>query len=398
MNSMLDTESNWSGGVRFKPIATLHPVNEAEVAAAVLRARVEHRHVRVVGSGHSFVPFWQDNDLLLHLDNLAGLIEVDAAASTAEFFAGTKLHALGEPLWNAGFALANMGDIDRQALAGAISTATHGTGPSLTNLSAMVTALSLVDGQGRLQRFEQRQQLDGAAAAFGSLGVLTRVRMTVLPRYGLLERQWTATPSECMAQLAASTARTRHFEFFYLPNQDQCLCKSLEPIVAPAEHGPVPELAFAVEGERVGASYRIFPSQRDTKFNEMEFSIPADAGPACFDALRELMRREFPRIAWPIEYRTVAADRLWLSPHTGRASVTISLHQAAERDHEVFFRAAEAILLRHAGRPHWGKVHFMDAAALATRYPSWGKFQALRNALDPNRVFSNAYIRHLLGP
>ncbi len=398
MHTETDASSNWSGGVRFTPAATLHPSNEADVAAAVVRARSERRHVRVVGSGHSFVPFWQDNDLVLHLDNLQGLIDVDAAAGEAEFFAGTKLHALGEPLWEAGFALANMGDIDRQALAGAISTATHGTGPGLTNLSAMVTELSLVDGHGTLQRLSQREQLDGAAAAFGSLGILTRIRMKVLPRYGLLERQWMAAPSDCMAQLDALQARTRHFEFFYLPGQDICLCKSLEAVAAPADHGPVAELAFGVDGERTGASFRIFPSQRDAKFNEMEFSVPADDGPACFEALCVLLRRDFPRIAWPIEYRTVAADGLWLSPHSGRASVTISLHQAAEREHEPFFRAAEAILLRHAGRPHWGKLHFMGSNELADRYPQWHRFQALRNQFDPDRVFSNGYIRHLLGP
>ena len=398
MNAQTDTSSNWSGGVRFAAAATLHPSSEADVVAAVARARSERRHVRVVGSGHSFVPFWQDDDLVLHLDNLHGLIDVDSAAREAEFFAGTKLHALGEPLWQAGFALANMGDIDRQALAGAISTATHGTGPGLTNLSAMVTALSLVDGHAALLRLSQREQLDGAAVAFGSLGVLTRIRMKVLPRYGLLERQWMAAPSDCIARLDTLTADTRHFEFFYLPGQDVCLCKSLEPVAPPADDGAVAELPFGVDGERSGASYRIFPSQRDAKFNEMEFSVPADQGPACFDALRALMRSDFPRIAWPIEYRTVAADGLWLSPHAGRASVTISLHQAAERDHEPFFRAAEAVLLRHAGRPHWGKLHYMGATALAERYPHWQKFQALRNQLDPDRVFSNTYVAGLLGP
>ncbi len=389
--------SNWSGGVRFNAAATIAPADEGEVIAAVRGARAQGRTVRVVGSGHSFVPFWQDDDVVLHLDRLQGLIEVDAAATEAEFLAGTKLHALGGPLWAAGFALANMGDIDRQALAGAISTATHGTGPALGNLSSMVTGLSLVDGQGELRRVTEPDELDGAAVAFGSLGVLTRIRMRVLPRYGLHERQWTDSPEACLQSLAAHQAATRHFEFFYAPQQDSCMCKSLAVIEPPAADDPVPELAFGGAGERAGASYRIFPSARETRFNEMEYSVPAARGPACFAALRELMRRDFPKIGWPIEYRTVAADARWLSPHHGRASVTLSLHQAAERPHESFFRAAESILLDHEGRPHWGKVHFLDAAVLAPRYPQWSRFLAMRDRLDPARTFSNAYVRRLLG-
>lgn len=397
----MDGAANWSGGVRFRSALTAHPRTEAEIQTLVDDARREGRHVRVVGSGHSFVPFWQDDDVVLHLDGLQGLVDVQpaagGAAGEAEFMAGTKLHALGPPLWAAGMALANMGDIDRQAIAGAVSTATHGTGAALGNLSSMASALTLVDGLGQLRRVTAPHELAGAAVAFGSLGVLTRVRLRTVPRYGLLERQWVESPGTCLASLPAYVAATRHFEFFYAPREDRCLCKSLEPVDPPARDDPVPELAFGVLGERTGASYRIFPSARETRFNEMEFSVPAGQGPACFEALRELMRRDFPKIGWPIEYRTVAADDLWLSPHHGRASVTLSLHQAAERPYEPFFRAAEEVLLAHGGRPHWGKVHFLGAVDLAARYPRWADFRALRERFDPQRVFANAYVRGLLG-
>ena len=388
---------NWSGGVQFRASAIHRPADEAAVAALVHAAAAEGRTLRVLGSGHSFVPFWQDDDVVLDLEALQGIVDVDARLGEAEFLAGTRLHALGAPLWAAGFALANMGDIDRQALAGAISTATHGTGDTLGNLASAVRALSLVDGTGALRRVTAADALDGAAVAFGSLGVLTRIRLQVLPRYGLQERQWAQAPEACLADLPAHVAATRHFEFFYAPRQDTCMCKSLALVDAPSDDGPVPELAFGETGERVGASYRIFPSARETRFNEMEYSVPAAQGPACFMALREMMRRDFPKIGWPIEYRTVAADTRWLSPHHGRASVTLSLHQAAERPHEPFFRAAETILLAHDGRPHWGKVHFLDAAALAPRYPQWQRFAALRDEFDPARVFANAYVRQLLG-
>jgi FAD/FMN-containing dehydrogenase len=388
---------NWSGGVRFRAAAIHHPADEAAVATLVQAAAAQGRTLRVLGSGHSFVPFWQDDDIVLDLDALQGIVEVDARLGEAEFLAGTRLHALGAPLWAAGFALANMGDIDRQALAGAISTATHGTGETLGNLASAVRALSLVDGTGAQRRLTDADALDGAAVAFGSLGVLTRIRLQVLPRYGLRERQWAQAPDACVAELPAHVAATRHFEFFYAPQQDTCLCKSLAMVEPPAVDGPVPELDFGVAGERVGASYRIFPSARETRFNEMEYSVPAEQGPACFLALRALMRRDFPKIGWPIEYRTVAPDTRWLSPHHGRASVTLSLHQAAERPYEPFFRAAEAILLAHDGRPHWGKVHYLDATVLAPRYPQWHRFAALREQFDPGRTFANPYIRRLLG-
>ena len=408
-------ESNWSGAVTFKPTAVQVPIHEDEVATLVANAAASGHKVRVVGSRHSFVPFWNDGDVILDLRRLAGIVAVDTESQLAEFHAGTVIADLGLPLWRAGFALANMGDIDRQALAGAISTGTHGTGGSIGSLSSRLAGVALVDGSGQLRQIGlsvrdggnkhlqagdatyRETRLDGVAVAAGALGVFTRITLQVLPRYGLLERQWQMTPEDCVARLSDYERATRHFEFFYTPRDDRCHCKSLAVVAAPQEALPVPELEFGVQGERVGASFRIFPSAREKKFNEMEYSVPALKGAACFLAIRKLLREDFPQVAWPVEYRTVAADALWLSPNQGRASVTISIHQGAERDPEAFFRAAEQIFLAHDGRPHWGKQHFLDASQLAARYPHWSDFQRLRDALDAPRTFSNAYVTRLFG-
>lgn len=401
-------EHNWSGAVRFIPAALHVPDHEDAAAAVVAQAAAAGRKVRVVGSRHSFVPFWNDDDVILDLRKLRGIVAVDAAAARVEIRAGTVIADLGAPLWDAGFALANMGDIDRQALAGAISTGTHGTGGNLGSLPTRVSGVALIDGSGRVHEIGVRPgaaadgardpRLDGIAVAMGSLGVLTRITLDVLPRYGLHERQWQMAVDDCLATLTDHCRATRHFEFFFTPRDGVCHCKSLAVVAPPPQAVPVPELPFGVAAERVGASFRIFPSVRERKFNEMEYSVPAVNGPACFQALQRLLRSDFPGVAWPLEYRTVAADRLWLSPNHARASVTISLHEAAERDPGAFFRAAEQVFLDFGGRPHWGKQHFLDAARLAARYPRWDDFQALRQTLDAPRTFANAYMARLLGP
>ncbi len=394
---------NWSGSVACTPQRLAMPRDEAEIAALVTAP--DAGVVRVAGTGHSFTPLCATDGTLLSLDGMQGMIAADPEAGTATFWAGTKIHQMGEPLLAAGLAMANMGDIDRQALAGAVGTGTHGTGETLGSISTQVAGLRLVLASGDMLDCSATQEPDTFAAArvsFGALGVVTRITLRVLPAYLLHERTWVADFEECMAQLPSLVRENRHFEFFWSPQQDVCAMKSLNPTKEialpsvsslPAASGRV---ARYVKPERIDWSYRIFPSERTVYFNEMEFAVSAANGPDCLRELRAMMRARHPDVAWPIEYRTLHADDIPLGPAHGRATVTISIHQAAELPHAAFFAAAEAIFRNHRGRPHWGKMHSHTARELRDLYAQWDAFRTVREQADPHGRFLNPHLRQLL--
>ena len=396
---------NWAGNISATPQQIVRPVSEAEVAALVQKATRTGQPVRVVGSGHSFQPLCATDGLLISLDDLQGVVSADSASGLATVWAGTKLHALGAPLLEAGLALENMGDIDRQSVAGAISTGTHGTGPTLRNLSSQVVSLRLVTAAGEVVELSADSHpplFKAAQVSLGSLGVITQATLRCLPTYHLHERTWAEPFADCMARLDERISATRHFEFFWVPGEDVAACKALRPVeteswqVAENPPGLSERLRRYIGPERVDWSYRIFPSERNNRFVEMEFAVPAADGPACMQEIRALMQARHPQVQWPVEYRTLAADDLWLSPAYQRESVTISIHQAADLPYADFFADAEAVFRSYRGRPHWGKLHSHTAADFAELYPRWDDFLAVRRELDPDDRFLNDHLRRIV--
>jgi FAD/FMN-containing dehydrogenase len=385
--------------VRCTPQRRLEPADEREVSAAVRDAARARHTLRVAGSGHSFTPLVATDGVLLSLDSLQGIESCDRAACRATIRAGSKIASLGEPLREAGMALANQGDVDVQALAGAISTGTHGTGATLGSLSSQIVGLRVVTAGGETLEIDGEREPDLLAAArvsLGVLGVITAARLQLVPAYRLHERVWRVGIDECLAGLDEHVRGHRHFEFFWYPHKDYAEMKTLDPTdAAPGELRS--EDDGKRKGERIDWSYRIFPTVRDLRFNEMEYAVPAASGPGCFRAVRRRMRERHPDVVWPVEYRTVAADGGWLSPAHARDSVAISLHQDAALPCDAFFADLEPIFHEHGGRPHWGKIHTAGAARLAALYPCWERFRALRDRLDPGGLFLNPYLRELLG-
>ena len=411
--------SNWSGSVSCTPAELLSPASEEEVAEIVRRAAAAGQVVRVTGTGHSFTPLCATDDVLLSLDRLAGIESVDTASRTAWIRAGTKIHAMGGPLAEHGLALANQGDVDVQAIAGAVSTGTHGTGPKLGSIATQVVGLRIVTAGGDRVECSPEADLEAfraAQVALGSLGVITAVRLQLLPLYRLHEQVRREPINACLAALDERVRANRHFEFFWYPADDAAFTKTLNPTDRPATPpiaaqaaghststaapgaaaAPSSEAGLSSdERERVDDSWRIFPTVRENRFNEMEFSLPAERGVECFRAVRDLMRSRHAGVAWPIEYRTQAADGIFMSPAQGRATVAISIHQAAELEHAAFFADAEMIFRRHQGRPHWGKMHSLACRELRDLYPHWDRFQAVRSSFDPQGRFLNAHLRRL---
>ncbi len=401
--------TNWSGSVRFTPAEKAAPASVAEVQAAVRRAARAGRRVRAIGSGHSFVPLCETDGLQLVTSRLRGVESVDAKQREAWILGGSKLYQVGEPLRKAGLALSTMPDIDRQALAGSIATGTHGTGRAIGSLSSYVTGLRLVLASGDAVEVTAQKSPDvfrAAQVSLGALGVITHVRLALEPAFRLRERNWTTGFEACLAQLESHVASNRHFEFFWFPDpsafvrtnvgKDVCAMKTLNPTTEPRDFERWDDAA-QTRGERVGWSDTIYASPRDTAFNEIEFALPAERGPDCVRELRQLMLTKHTEALWPLEYRTVKQDEAFLSPDFGRATVTISAHQPAERSYRAYFADVEAIFRNHQGRPHWGKLHQLAAKELAPLYPKWEDFLRVREKLDPKRVFTNAFLRRVLG-
>jgi FAD-linked oxidoreductase len=432
----MSERTNWSGAVRFRAERCAKPSSERELVVAL---RDNPAPVRVVGAGHSFSPLIETSGCLISLEALQGVLSVDAEQLTARLWSGTKIHALGRPLLDAGVALINQGDIDRQTVGGALGTGTHGTGPTLGSLSAELAAFRLVTSQGEVLDCSRTSNPDIWAAgcvSFGSLGVMSEVTLNVRPAYKLRERQWLMPQEQCWREFARHRDATRHFELFCFPYADLVLAKSLaetdEPCappltstelfargeavgieqhafacaaelarLAPAMSGPVQRFFTRVatlgQAERVGFSHEVFPSSRAVKFNELEYAVPAADGPDCVRELASEIRRRRVAGVYPLEVRFIRGDDCWLSPFYQRDSVSISVHQYHKQPYDELFALAESVFGRYGGRPHWGKLHSLKAADLARLYPRFDDYRALRKRLDPDGRLLNAHLRGIFG-
>ena len=392
--------SNWSGLVVSDPAEVREVATVDDVRRAVGDAAANGWVIRTAGTKHSHSPVLSnDGGLVLLTDGLAGpprIVHVDDSGegALAAIAAGTKLAAVGEPLWDAGWSLSNQGDVDVQSIAGLIGTGVHGTGRELRSISDSVVDAEIVTASGDVvHAADDAEVLEAARLNLGALGVVTEVTLAVVPAYHLHERHWRAPMEEVMESLDDLIAATRHFEFFWYPVDDLAHAKSLQPVDGPTD--PMD----GTRGEYVDRAYRTFPSVRSNQHTEMEYSVPAEAGPTCFGEIRELMRTDFPDIVWPAEYRTVAADEGIISPANGRATVTISVHQGSGLPYEDFFAACERIFRSHDGRPHWGKFHNLTADDMAEIYGAgWTRFDAVQRRLDPDGTFLNGHLRSLLRP
>ena len=425
--------SNWSGDVQCAPDRFLEPETSGEVASAVKAAAGRDGYVRVAGSGHSFSPVVASDSTLLSLQRMSGVLDSDHRTKRATLAAGTAIRDLGEPLARRGMALVNQGDVHPQAIAGAIATGTHGTGWELGSLSTTVTGFKLVTGTGEVIDCTPEQNsnvFEFGRVSLGGFGVMTELEMQMRESYKLKEIKRNLPFQQTLDEAEASARAYRHWEFHWFPYSDLCATKVMdetdEPVNAePVRHflvdvlfensawfglmeltkavpklnRPVAQLAAQLfsESEKVDWSYKVFPNPRFVKFNEMEYAVPAEVGPEVLLEIRHFIEREQLDVAFPIEYRYVAADDIPLSPFYQRDSAVLSCHVYAGKEYDRYFRGVEKIFRKHGGRPHWGKINTLKADDFREIYPRYDEFQALRAELDPKGVFESPYLRRIFG-
>lgn len=406
----------------------LRPSSRAELAQAIVDGPGP---VRVAGAGHSFCSGALTDGTLLSLDALARVLDADPSSGLVRVEAGIRLRALSRELHARGLAMPNLGDIDAQTLAGALSTGTHGTGARLPNLSGQVAALELVlaDGSERILTAADGELLRAARVGLGALGVVVAVTLRCVPAFRLRLLDRPAPLEDVLASLQERADAHDHFEFWSFPHSDVALTRTLER-TQDAPHRPrrvqayasdilldnhafravnvvarrfprtIPRLnrfagATASKRDRVDWSYRIFASERLVRFEEMEYALPRERAVEGVRAARAILERH--PVSFPIELRFSAADDALLSPAHGRESAFVAVHVFEGMAYEPAFREVEAALSAIGGRPHWGKRSFLGAAEIAPRYPRWDAFQAAREQLDPEGRFANAWVRDVLG-
>ena len=426
---------NWGRTQRCVPAAFERPRSELEVVEAVGRARVAGQRVKVVGSGHSFTDIACTDGRMLTLEGLNRVLHVDEEAGLVTVEAGITIERLNEELAARGLALPNLGDIDRQSIAGAVSTATHGTGAGFGGLATFLRGLQLVTADGEALRCspdEEPEVFHAARVGLGALGVMTRATLQCVPAFNLHHVEQRHPLAAVLDDLDRYVDGNEHFEFYWLPHTDSCatiennrtddeaMVKSaykrwraevfypnyfFGAVVATGRAAPrlVPRLNRFVAGqlsrtELVQRSDRVLVSTRLVRFAEMEYAVPRAKARVAVDGVREFIDRRGLHVSFPIEVRFTAPDDIPLGTAFGRDTCYVAVHMARPQPYEEYFRGVEAVMDRLDGRPHWGKLHFQTAATLAPRYPEWDRYQAVRRKLDPDGRFSNAYLERVLGP
>ena len=429
---------NWARNQVATPTRFETPASEAEIRTAVIEAGERDQTVRCIGAGHSFTDVATTHGTMISLDRHAGLVNADPATGRVVVRAGTRLADLNAELHALGLALPNLGDIDRQSIAGAIATSTHGTGIRHQSIAATVVGFRIVgaDGSVREGRADAPPGTAGhdlwrlGRVSLGALGVMSELTLQCVPAFNLHAVEQATGVDRLMEEIDDHVDGTDHFEFYWLPHTRIALTKHNERTTSPATGGrwrrrleaefvenaafgvvnrigrrfpaALPWLARAIPDtgvtDYIAPSHEVFCSTRRVRFVESEWAIPRAALPDAFAAVRRLVDRLPHPVGFPIEVRFLGADDIPLSTASGRDSAYVACHAYVGTPHDAYFSGLESIMWAHDGRPHWGKLHQRGASDLRLRYDGFAEFVSLRDELDPDGRFANIYLDRVFGP
>jgi L-gulono-1,4-lactone dehydrogenase len=385
--------------------------------------------VKVAGAGHSFTDIACTDGLMVDLSRMNRVLGVEGDEVTVE--GGITIRELGPALAERGLALENQGDVDAQTIAGAISTATHGTGGRFANISSQVTAVRLITAAGEVYELREGDDLLAGRVSLGALGAISAVTLRCVPAFTIHRVDKPLPLDDVLARLDEHVDGDDHFELFVFPYTRTALTLTSrrtdrEPRppgrarvllrdvllenaaleVASRTGGRFPALIPRVNralvramspAEHLDESHRVYANRRSVRFTEMEYAISRERTAEALERVLALIERRRIRVGFPIEVRVVAPDDALLSTAHGRPTGYIAVHQYRGMEFESYFRAVETIMDEYEGRPHWGKRHYQSAATLQPRYPGFDRFLAVRDRLDPERKFENDYLRRVLG-
>jgi len=425
--------SNWAGNQQTGTVLLSKPQTESELQQVVQSAQSSGRRVKAVGSGHSFTAIAVSEEVLVDLSNYDEIVAIDKINQTVTVQSGIQLSKLNQALYENSLAMQNLGDIAYQTIAGAISTSTHGTGAKFTGIANQVVALRIVLADSSIVECSANvnaQLFSCARVGLGALGLISTVTLKVVPVFNLAVIEEPMRVDDVLQNLDLHVDSNDHFEFFWVPHTGWALTKRnnrnslpVEPMskmshwysktlmenyafgavcmLGKARPSLIPKLAKALpssgRNEYSDASHKVFASKRIIKFYEMEYAIPREACAEALNRVRRMVTDSGFFLNFPVEVRFTAPDEIPLSTASNRESAYIAVHIYKGMNYVPYFKEVESIMNSYQGRPHWGKLHFQSAATLASRYPQWDVFQAVRNQVDPQRMFSNQYLETVLG-
>ena len=425
--------SNWAGNQQTGTVLLSKPQTESELQQVVQSAQASGRRVKAVGSGHSFTAIAVSEEVLVDLSNYDEIVAIDKINQTVTVQSGIQLSKLNQALYENSLAMQNLGDIAYQTIAGAISTSTHGTGAKFTGIANQVVALRIVLADSSIVECSANvnaQLFSCARVGLGALGLISTVTLKVVSAFNLAVIEEPMRVDDVLQNLDLHVDSNDHFEFFWVPHTGWALTKRnnrnslpVEPMskmshwysktlmenyafgavcmLGKARPSLIPKLAKALpssgRNEYSDASHKVFASKRIIKFYEMEYAIPREACAEALNRVRRMVTDSGFFLNFPVEVRFTAPDEIPLSTASNRESAYIAVHIYKGMNYVPYFKEVESIMNSYQGRPHWGKLHFQSAATLASRYPQWDVFQAVRNQVDPQRMFSNQYLETVLG-
>ena len=432
----MSTWRNWSGTESATGVEVLRPGSADELAAAVKTAAEQGKKLKAVGSGHSFTGCSVPSQVMIRMDGLSSIVHADKESGRVTVGAGTGLRKLNAGLAAFDLAMANLGDIDKQTISGAISTGTHGTGARLGGLATQVVGLDLVTADGSVLHCSAEENPDVFAAArvsVGALGVISSLTLQTVPAFLLCAQEMPLPLGDVLDGFHEFADGNDHFEFYWFPHTEVALTKRNNRVASGIGASPVSRVRGWIDDELlsnkvfeltnrlsvrqpglvprinriasralsareyVDASYKVFCSERNVVFRESEYAVPREHVVEVIRRLRDWIDASGSRIPFPIEVRVAAADDIWLSTAHGRDTAYVAIHQYHRLPHDEYFRAFERIVSDYDGRPHWGKLHALTAPDFRARYPYFDDFLAVRDRLDPQRSFENPYTRQVFG-
>jgi L-gulonolactone oxidase len=420
---------NYGGNVRFTPRARALPRDVDELARIVREAK----RVRAVGAAHSWSPAIVTDDTLVSLDRMRGVMQLDRAAKQITVQGGMRLRELNQHLDREGLALANLGSIDSQSVAGVIATGTHGSGKAFRCLSAQVARLELIDGTGRNVTLERgHPDFAGAVVGLGALGIVHAVTFDVVDAFRLHDTSGTASFAETIEQLDEHLAAHDHFKVWWLvPHEEAVVFRYQrtdraandsalrrwfkERVIAVAVYRTLLVVGHASGRRLIPRINGFLTREAGRKLNRVVEShigfltpIPPVHAEAewAFDVTdAKPLLREYRRLLpdgghsynFIQELRFSKADELWLSPAYQRDTIWLSLYNIDRKNWPAQLAKFEAFARAYGGRPHWGKEATIDREYLRGQYARLDEFAALAARYDPERKFRNAWLDSILG-
>nr|WP_042184064.1 D-arabinono-1,4-lactone oxidase [Kibdelosporangium sp. MJ126-NF4] len=429
--------TNWARNETATPATLSRPATVEQISDAITAATAQRLPVKALGAGHSFTAIASAHGgAAIDLSSWSGVESADVASGLVTVRSGTTIKQLNAALDRLGLAMANLGDIDAQTISGAISTGTHGTGAQLGGIATQVVALQLVlaDGSVVTCSADERPDLFSAArVGLGALGVISTVTLRCERSFCLRADERPVPLEEVIERLDELIIGHDHMEFYWFPYGRKALVKRNDRLPLDAAARPlsrareffeytvmengvwgtmcrlgraVPRLVSPLNGlasialsprTYSDASHRVFVTERNVRFVESEYAVPRESLVDVLTELRSMVPTLPHPVMMPVEVRVAAADDIWLSTAYQRDSAYFAIHQYPGMPYLEYFDAFERIVAQVGGRPHWGKMHSLDAAVLRERYPRFEDFRRVRAEVDPEQVFRNSYVDRVLG-